>query len=223
MSVLVIAGSKGGPGKTTVARALCAELAKQEVGFAVVDADPTLALHRWVTSIYEGSPFRCEPQANEDRLAHLLDDLRKVFPLVLVDTPGFHNLASSVAIASADAVLVPCRSSEPDLYEARATAMKVRALSTASRREIPVRILLNGVRGTGVAAHAAAEIKAAGLDRLTVTLGHRAAYEEMTHTGRAPHTGEAWREIDRLVDELRELGWLPDVRTNVKTAVRGVV
>nr|WP_245215074.1 ParA family protein [Pararoseomonas indoligenes] len=209
---MTLAGSKGGCGKSTIARAVAALLAREGTSFAVIDADPNGALHRWLGHIYEGPSIEHRAEANEDRLAHLIADLRERFDLVLVDTAGFENLGSSVAIASADAVLIPCKSSEADLYEARTTATKVKSLAVTTRRTIPAYVVLNSVRTTAVAAHAAEQIKEAGLARLDATLGHRADYETMTHTGRMPNTGAAYKEMTAVVDELRRNGAMPSVR-----------
>lgn len=208
MSVLVVAGSKGGSGKTLVSLCLSGYLARSEADFALVDADPTKAASRWAAVTYEGSSFAHYAEEDEDRLAHLISDLRSRHKLVLVDTPGFANLSSSVAIASADHVLIPCKASEADLYEARTTAAKVASLAVTTRRDIPARAVLNSVRATSVAGHAAQQIAEAGIKTLKSTLGHRADFEALTHTGRSPHAGVAFREISALAAELQEMRWL---------------
>jgi chromosome partitioning protein len=211
MGVLVLAGSKGGAGKTTLAIGIAGFLARQQVDFVLVDADPTRTASRWGSTIYEGPKFESFTEFDEDELAHLISSLSSKHAVVIVDTPGFANLSSSVAIASADAVLIPCKSSEGDLFEARTTSTKVRSLSVTTRRTIPAKVVLNSVRTTAVAAHAAEQISEAGLTALSATLGHRADYEVMTHSGRVPHTGAAYREINALLDELRALDWLPSL------------
>jgi len=208
MSVLVVAGSKGGSGKTLVSLCLSGHLARQDIDFALVDADPTKAASRWAAVTYEGKPFVYHAEEDEDRLAHLISDLRSRHRLVIVDTPGFANLSSSVAIASADHVLIPCKASEADLFEARTTAAKVTSLAVTTRRDIPARAVLNSVRATSVAGHAAQQVAEAGIEALRSTLGHRADYEALTHTGRSPHTGAAHREVIALTAELEGMGWL---------------
>jgi chromosome partitioning protein len=214
MTVLVVAGSKGGAGKTCLSIGIAGVLARQGADFILVDADPTRAAHRWATVTYEGPALTVLAEDDEDKLAHLLSDLRKAHSIVLVDTPGFVNLASSVAIASADHVLIPCKSSEADLFEARKTATKVQSLAVTTRRDIPAIVVLNSVRSTAVAGHAAFEVADAGLDTLRTTLGHRADFEAMTHSGRVPHTGPAYRELTGLVNELREREWLPSLKAS---------
>ncbi len=56
MSVLTVASSKGGPGKTTVCQVLAGSLASK-MKVVVLDADPTEAMSRWASNAYEGPPF----------------------------------------------------------------------------------------------------------------------------------------------------------------------
>lgn len=207
MPVLTIASSKGGPGKTTVTMLLAGRLAAEGVKIAALDADPTKAFSRWATNTYEGPALTVRAEVDEARLAHLIDAENRVADLVLVDTAGFGNQAASVAMTSADAVLVPCLSGEADLHEAEATVRRVSGLARAARREIPVRVLLNRVRRTQLARHTAKE--AAELPLLVTALSDLVAYGEVSFSGQAPTQGAAAEELGRLVAELRTLGWLP--------------
>ena len=110
MPVLTIASSKGGPGKTTVAMLLAGSLAGEGLRVVALDADPTQAFARWAGNTYEGTPFESHAEADETRLAHLIDSTVASADVVLVDTAGFGNRAAAVAMTSADVVLVPALS-----------------------------------------------------------------------------------------------------------------
>ncbi len=183
MSVLTVASSKGGPGKTTICQLLAGGLAG-DMRVILLDADPTQALTRWATSAYEGPPFEAMAEPDETRLAHLIAAKADSADLVIVDTAGFGNRAASVAMTSADAVLIPTLSGEADVTEAEKTMRLVQGLARAARREIPARVLLNRVRKTTLARHAAKEVTAAGMAQLTTTLSDLVAYGEMTYSGR---------------------------------------
>jgi chromosome partitioning protein len=169
MTVLAIASSKGGPGKTLVCQTLAASLAG-ELRVVALDADPTQALVRWASSAYEGPPFEAIAEPDETRLAHLIAGRADEADLVVVDTAGFGNRAATVAMTSADAVIVPTLAGEADVTEAEKSVRLVEGLARAARREIPVRVLLNRVRRTTLARHAATELERAGLPRLTAAL-----------------------------------------------------
>lgn len=209
MPVLTIASSKGGPGKTTVAMLLAGALAAEGCAVVALDADPTQALSRWATGPYEGPPMEVLAEAEETRLAHLINAKAEAADLVLVDTAGFGNRAAAVAMTSADAILVPALAGEADITEAEKTIRLAEGLARAARRDIPARILLNRVKRTHLARHAAQELASAGLPRLDASLSDLVIYGELSYSGRIPATGAAAVEIAALVAELRGLGWLP--------------
>lgn len=212
MSILTIASSKGGPGKTTVCMLIAGRLAHEGLKVTALDADPTRAFMRWVTQTYEGVPLlSAEAETDEVRLAHLIDASSRTADVVLVDTAGFGNVAANVAMTSADAVLIPALSGEADITEAERTLRLVEGLARAARRDIPTRVLLNRVKRTQLARHAQQQIEAARLPVLTSRLGDLVAYGEMTFSGRVPAEGIAGDEVTRLLAELRALEWLPPV------------
>jgi chromosome partitioning protein len=210
VTVLTIASSKGGPGKTTVAAVLIGRLAAQGLRVVALDADPTQALSRWARDAYEGPPFSAHAEGGETRLAHLIDAQAQIADVVVVDTAGFGNRAATVAMTSADAVLIPSLCGEPDITEAEKTVLLVQGLARAARREIPACVILNRTKRTQLARHAMREIEAAGLPVLHASLSDLVAYGEMSFSGRVPDQGTAAQEIDRLVSELREMHWLPE-------------
>lgn len=208
MPVLTIASSKGGPGKTTVAMLLAGSLAAEGMRVVALDADPTLAFSRWAQNAYEGPEFETHAEVDETRLAHLIDRVAGLADIVIVDTAGFGNRAAAVAMTSADVILVPTLSGEADITEAEKTVRLAEGLARAARREIPTAVLLNKVRRTQLARHAAQEIANAGLPRLETTLSDLVAYGELSYSGRLPLSGPAAVEIAGLLTELRARGWL---------------
>jgi chromosome partitioning protein len=217
MSVLTIATQKGGAGKTLICQVLASVLAP-DMRVVAIDADPTGALSRWASRAYEGSVFEALAEADETRLAHLIAAKADSADLVLVDTAGFGNRAATVAMTSADAVLVPSLVGEADITEAERTIQLVTALARAARRDIPVRVLMNRVKRTTLARHAAAEMSTAGLNRLEANLSDLVAYGELTYSGKLPDKGTACVEVAALIKELRTLGWVPK-RTPLRKAV----
>jgi len=218
MSVVVVATQKGGAGKTLLCQALACLLAP-EMRVVAIDADPTGALSRWAERAYEGPPFETIAEADETRLAHLIAAKADAADLVLVDTAGFGNRAATVAMTSADAVLVPSLVGEADVTEAERTCGLVAALARAARREIPVRVLMNRVKRTTLARHAANEMNAAGLTRLDSSFSDLVAFGELTYSGSLVEKSTAAREVAALVDELRKLGWIL-AKTSPRNAVK---
>lgn len=209
-TVLTVASTKGGAGKTTIVMAVAGTLAAAGSRVAVVDADPNRAYASWAEDAYEGPAVAVRAEADEARLADAIDAAAAEADLVLVDTAGFGNRAALLAIAAADAVLVPCTPSRADVEQAARTMQLVEGAARAARRPIPARAVPSRVKqATAVSRHALAELDAAGLPRTAAGLGDRVAFAEMTFSGRVPASGEAADEVAALIGELRALGWLP--------------
>jgi chromosome partitioning protein len=212
MPVVTIASSKGGTGKTTVAMLLASSLAGDGLKVVALDADPTQAFSRWASSAYEGPAFVNIAEPDETRLAHLIDKHADTADLVIVDTAGFGNRAAAVAMTSADLILIPALSGEPDITEAEKTWRLAEGLARAARRQIPAFVLLNKVRRTTLAKHASAEIERASIPRLDATLSDLVAYGELSYGTRLPTSGTANAEVAALISELRAKGYISTSR-----------
>jgi chromosome partitioning protein len=120
-SIVTVASTKGGAGKTTIIMALAGTLAAEGLRVAVVDADPNRAYASWASEAYEGAKIQVRAEADEARLADAIDELAPNADIVLIDTAGFGNRAALLAMAAADAVLVPCTPSRADIEQAAKT------------------------------------------------------------------------------------------------------
>jgi chromosome partitioning protein len=208
--VLTVASTKGGAGKTTIVMALAGSLAGEGLQVAVVDADPNRAYASWADGAYEGPPIAVRAEADEAKLAEAIDELAPAADLLLVDTAGFGNRAALLAIAAADAVLVPCTPSRAAVEQAANTLRLVEGAARAARRPIPARVVPSRLKhATAVARHVVSELNEAALPRTAAGIGDRVAFAEMTFSGRVPAGGDAGQEVAALVAELRELGWIP--------------
>lgn len=208
--VITVASSKGGVGKTLVAMILMSRLTNDRLRVSAIDADPNGALAEWRANVWEGPGFEVEAEPDAARLAHKISDIATTADVLVVDTAGFGNQAAAAAIASADAVIVPMLSSRADIAEATKTVRLTQGLARAARRDIPARVLRNKVNArTAVAQYARGEVEQSGVELFNTTLSQVVAYTELSHNGRLPRSSPASLEIERLVEELRGLGWLP--------------
>ena len=183
--MLTGATQKGGTGNTMLCQVLGNSLAS-DMKVVVIDADPTGALSRWVDRAYEGAAFEALAEADETRLAHLIVAKADAAGLVLVDTAGFGNRAATVAMTSADSVLVPSLVGEADVTEAERTIGLVAALARAARRDIPARVMLNRVKRTTLAEHVMSEMTTAGLRFLAAVQRAYSANQISTTSGGSP-------------------------------------
>ena len=214
MPVLVIASTKGGVGKTTLARMVTATLAAEGTDFLAVDADPNRVLSRWKQNYYKGADFEMQAEADADKLAKILYEHATKGRMIVVDTAGFANQAALVAMTYADAVLVPIMADEADIDGAETTVDRVRNIANGARREIPAWVVVNAVRkGTALERHIEAELSGLSerkeIRRLDARLSHLVGYGEMSWSGVMPDRGPAKRETDALIVELKARGILP--------------
>ena len=214
MSILTIASSKGGPGKTTIAMLIALSLAHRKTPCFLIDADPTKALSQWAADVCE-TPLPCVYEADENKLLDLADEHSET-AVVIIDTAGFNNMAATVSMTIADHVLIPVSVGAADVDQADYTAKQINTLSRSTRRQIDARLLLNKQSRPRVAAHVVEEVGKLGVQPLAATLGQRAAYPEISFTGVLPASGTARDEINTLIAELDSLKWL-DVQAKENT------
>ncbi|HWE50963.1 MAG TPA: ParA family protein [Bryobacteraceae bacterium] len=159
MAVVVVAGRKGGIGKSTIAGNLVAEF--REMGRTVValDADPQHSLAVWAEQ-GEGLLKGCVERLVRDSADELRTRVRaaeKSADVVLIDTPPGMPYVAYQAMLIADLVLLPCGPSPLDLFplkEALNQALKARAERRSKKpriRFVPSKILKNTNLGRSLA------------------------------------------------------------------------
>jgi chromosome partitioning protein len=158
MAVIVIAGRKGGIGKSTIAGNLAAEFAAMGQTVAALDADPQHSLAAWAEQ-GDGMLLQCVEKLNRGAPSELHAKVRaaqKTADIVLVDTPPGIQDVTYQAMLVADLVLLPCGPSPLDLFplkEALGLALKARAERRSKKpriRFVPSKILKNTNLGRGL-------------------------------------------------------------------------
>ena len=209
MSIITIATSKGGAGKTTIAQLIAGTIASKGYRVAAIDADFNHSLADWVRT-FERYPIKVAAELNETKIIPLAEELADQHDLLVIDTAGAALQATVFAIGCADLVLIPCQLSSSDVVEAAKTRQLVQSAATMTRQEIPVRVVLTDYQPkTVIAGHVERELGACGLEALTTRLHRLVAFKEMTFTGEVPESGLARDQVEALLAELGELGALP--------------
>jgi chromosome partitioning protein len=173
MSVLTVAGQKGGAGKSTLVRNLAIHFALDDYRVGIVDADliqqhsseffadrrkeganevwigrddiPGLTVKVWDRSSVEvpDASIIVAPQADQDSIGEIIQSLADETDVVLCDLQGSANIAMLHAIHYADLVLIPVQPSNDDLRSCHSTARHVVQAGKSARRTIPFRIIIN--------------------------------------------------------------------------------
>jgi chromosome partitioning protein len=151
MAVVVVAGRKGGIGKSTVAGNLAGEFAAMGKTVAVLDADPQHSLAAWAEQ-GEGMLSQSVKKVSGGKSDELRDKVRaaqKAADIVLIDTPpGLQDVAYQ-AMLLADLALLPCGPSPLDMFplkESLTLALKARAERRSKKpriRFVPSKVLKN--------------------------------------------------------------------------------
>ncbi len=210
MSILTIATTKGGAGKTTLARLILGRSALSGLKAAALDADFNHTLTDWVSTAAK-SPMTVRHELDETKIVPLVSELHETHDVVVVDTAGAASQATIFAIGCADLVLVPVAPSSADIVEAIKTVNLIRSAAQMMRKEIPTRVVLTAVQpGTNIADHIEKEIAKAKLPLLNTRLHRLVAFQEMSFTGIPPTSGLAGIQCSNFLYDLEALGGLPE-------------
>lgn len=124
--IIVIANSKGGVGKSTIAVHLAAWLNEQGHRVILADCDTQNSSSEWLA---EATPeVRCVRLANPDQILDSLPALDQEADYVVADGPGSNTETSRALLLRADFAVVPCKAS---MLEVRALAQATSVLRQA--------------------------------------------------------------------------------------------
>jgi chromosome partitioning protein len=157
MTIIAVAGRKGGIGKSTIAGNLAGEFAAMKKEVLLLDADPQHSLAAWGAQ-GNGLLSRCIEKIESGSPEELKARVRKIkdVDLVVIDTPpGMPETAYAAAMVS-DLMLLPCGPSPLDLFalkEVLALALKARAQRRSKKpriRLVPSKFTLSTNLGRGL-------------------------------------------------------------------------
>jgi len=210
--VITLATSKGGAGKSTLARSLAAHWFALGHHPALVDADPqrSLANRHDPAGRLAGLPVIAEP---EERVGEVIEELRLKHAPVIVDTAGFRNRTTIGALVVTDLAIIPLKPAVEDVDAAIATYDLIQEINETDEREgrpIKVAMVLTMTqRGTVIARHVRTQLASANYPLLTAEMPNRVAYPEAGIEGLSPTTvepdGAAARDITALIHEIMNL------------------
>lgn len=115
--IVLIAGVKGGTGKSTLATNLAAHLAGQREDVILLDVDPQATAYRWATRRQEQYPDA--PKVHTAQASGwvygVLRDLAGRYSHIIIDSGGHASDAMKSAMLGAQVVYAPLRPSQADL------------------------------------------------------------------------------------------------------------
>lgn len=208
MSIITVASSKGGAGKTTIAELIVGTVASKGHRVAVIDADFNHTLASWIRTF--DYPIDVHTELDEEAIFKLAPELDEGYDLVLIDTAGAAARATLYSIAQSDLVIVPVKLSGQDVTEAIKTVQLASKASQITQKDTQARVLMNEYKPrTIVAQHIEQQLLDLELPVMRAKLENLVAFKEMSLNGQVPSRWTAGIQVRGFIQELVELDMLP--------------
>ena len=209
--VITLATSKGGVGKSTLARNLAAYWLNIGQKVAIIDSDPQgsiIGRHDPNGELKELTVIS-EP---EESVAQLVDEIKEKYTHIIIDTGGFRNRTTIRALIKADLAIIPLKASADDVAGALETHGLICELNkTPERMSSPIKyrmILTMTQTGTVIAKHVRSELENKGYLLIEPEMYHRVIYPETAINGLSPcitdPDGPASRDIASIIQSIEE-------------------
>jgi chromosome partitioning protein len=189
LPVISIASDKGGPGKTTAAILLAAELALDGYRVTLIDTDlnqQAVAFGRKA----EIAGLKVVGDVREDTILSALRKAEGESEIVLIDLPGGSSTLALKSMHRSHFVLVPTQASLPDIRATMKTLAQINDAQELARTPIARAVVWTRVLPgfeSRAARHVRETVEAEGeVPILRTALMERAAYREMHITGKVP-------------------------------------
>lgn len=148
MTVIAMANSKGGAGKSTLCLLIASELAQAGSEVLIIDADEQQSCSQWATRCRDAKtlPDKLEvvPATSPEDLVAALK--RNQADIVVIDVQGSMNKMLIAAIVASDVTLVPAKANVMEMTE----TVKLFEWAHSSLKRAPLRLVLTRVEGIDV-------------------------------------------------------------------------
>ena len=211
--VIAILNQKGGSGKTTLSTNLAFGILKMGKKVLLVDADPQGSTRDW----HEKNGAKLVNVLGMDRET-IQDDLKTVmdsYDIIIVDGAPRVSKASSLAIKSADLVLIPVQPSPYDVWACKDIVDSIETRQELTDGAPMARFVISrAIKNTNLSNDVLESIEQYKIPALVSRTTQRVSYADSASTGETVFHSQdklARQEMSQLVDEvLHTLGLAND-------------
>jgi len=207
--IISLLNQKGGVGKTTLAIHVAMTLARRGRRVLLVDADPQHSALDWNEAREESPCFPVIGLATKT-LHRDIDAHKKNYDDLIIDGPPRVNELARAAIMAADLVLIPVTPSPYDVWAAKEITDLLNEASAFKPDLKSVFVINRKIANTAIGRDVSDALAGYPFPVLKATITQRVAFAESAAQGLTVQeldaTGAASAEIEKLVDELVELG-----------------
>lgn len=151
MSIITIASTKGGVGKSTFVLNLATVIQDSGQKLAILDADAQNTVSKWnkvreyIRNNDSHIPSLFVASARGEALLEIAKDKSNQGYTVLIDSPGVDDSNMRAALLRSDYVITPCPTSSLDLWEIETLVNVLKKLQDIQNRKIPLILVFNKV------------------------------------------------------------------------------
>ena len=210
--IITLATSKGGVGKSTLARNIAAHWINLGMKVAIIDADPQGSI---INRHDPDGPLKeliviAEPEEN---VGNVIEEIKHKYTHIIVDTGGFRNRTTIRALIKSDLAIIPLKASADDVSGALETHNLIKELNkTPERSSLPIKyrmIITMTQVGIVLAKHVRNELEGKGYMLMNSEMYHRVIYPETAINGLSPcitdPEGPAARDISAIIQEIEQV------------------
>lgn len=186
MSVITLANTKGGAGKTTAALLLATEYARQGYKVAVLDADPQKWITEWSEVRGGAANLEIVSEVSATSLQTHIREMRDRVDFFIIDLAGARDALLATAIGLSDHVLIPVQGCAMDARGAAQVLELLEQLKKQCGVDIAHSVVLTRVSSlvtTRALAGVKAVLSARGVNVLETPLNERTAYRDVFEYG----------------------------------------
>lgn len=211
MKIIALLNEKGGSGKSTCAINLACALHRAGRRVVLIDADPQGTARDW----RDASPAEVDlpPVVPLDRPEVLLSSIKTLAAdVAIIDTPAKAEKMAANVVRIADVAIIPVQPSGADVWASAAAVKLIQGKrdlgGVIDAAFLPTRVSSNTNLSRDILK---GEWNEYGLDMLDTAVSNRVSYAQALTDGVSVYEtrdGQAKAEIDLIVKELEDAGWL---------------